>query len=263
MQHTTPPEHWLAPLRVSSDRLDTAVADLSDEDLSRPSFADGWSIAQVLSHLGSAAEICATLVERGLKGSTRGPQREELLPVWERWNALPGPAQRAAWQEADARHLHLLDGLTPDQRESLRVPYFSGLLGLADYAGYRLSEQSVHAWDITVAQDPASTIPAREVELLWQRLDLVATRFRDAETLARLGPLQFAVELTDAQRTLLLDLDAELHVYPCEPAEPAVTVSGTAEAVLRLVYGRNRPQDGVEVTGVATLDDLRSLFPGY
>jgi uncharacterized protein (TIGR03083 family) len=263
MQHTTPLEHWLAALHASSDRLNTAVADLSDEDLSRQSFADGWSIAQVLSHLGSAAEICTTLVERGLKGDTRGPQREDLLPVWERWDALPGPAQRAAWQEADVRHLDLLDGLTTDQRESLRVPYFSGLLGVADYAGYRLSEQSVHAWDITVALAPASTIPAQEVELLWQRVDLVATRFRDAESLSRLGPRQFAVQLTHPQRMLLLDLDTELHIYPCEPAEPAGTVSGTAEAVLRLVCGRNRPQDGVTVTGAATLDDLRSLFPGY
>ncbi|WP_030179923.1 maleylpyruvate isomerase family mycothiol-dependent enzyme [Streptomyces sp. NRRL S-813] len=263
MQHTTPPEHWLAALHASSDRLNTAVVDLSDEALSRSSFADGWSISQVLSHLGSAAEICTALVERGLKGEPAGPQREDLLPVWARWDALPGPAQRAAWQEADARHLHLLDGLTDDQRESLRVPYFSGPLGIAEYAGYRLSEQSVHGWDITVALDPASTIPAQEVELLWQHLDLVATRFRDAETLARLGPRQFAVELTDPQRTLLLDLDAELHIYPCEPAEPAGVVSGAAEAVLRLVYGRNRPQDGVTVSGAATLDDLRSLFPGY
>ena len=38
---------------------------------------------------------------------------------------------------------------------------------------------------------------------------------------------------------------------------------GSAEAVLRLVYGRSRPQDGLEVTGKVTLDDLRQLFPGY
>jgi hypothetical protein len=121
----------------------------------------------------------------------------------------------------------------------------------------------VHAWDTAVALDPASRIPAQEVALLGQRLDLVATRFRNAETLARLGPRQLAVELTGPQPTLLLDLDAELHVYPCEPAEPRRTVAGTAEAVLRLVYGRNRPQDGVKVIGAATFDDLRSLFPTY
>jgi hypothetical protein len=32
-----------------------------------------------------------------------------------------------------------------------------------------------------------ATIPAPEMELLWQGLDFVATRFRDGETLTRLG----------------------------------------------------------------------------
>jgi hypothetical protein len=185
------------------------------------------------------------------------------MPVWERWDALSGPAQREAWMAADARHRQLLDSLDVQQRASVRVPYFAGLLSVPGYAGYRLSEQSVHAWDIEVALDPATVIPAAEVRLLWERLDLVATRSRDAETLRRLGSRQLTVVLTEPPRTMLLDLDAELHMYPCEPAEPDGTVSGSAEAVLRLVYGRNRPEDGVTVTGAVTLQDLRSLFPGF
>ena len=148
-------------------------------------------------------------------------------------------------------------------RSSVRVPYFAGLLDVTAYAGYRLSEQSVHAWDIEAALDPEAVIPASEVRLLWERLDLVATRFRDADTLGRLGTRQLTVTLTDPARTLLLDLGAELHLYPCEPAAPVGAVSGTAEAVLRLVYGRNRDRDGVAVTGSVTLADLRSLFPGF
>ncbi|MGC5022777.1 maleylpyruvate isomerase N-terminal domain-containing protein [Micromonospora sp. DT47] len=263
MDTTARPETWLAALHSSSQRLNAAVSDLSEEALSQPSFDSGWSIAQVLSHLGSAAEICTALVERGIAGDTNGPRQEELKPVWQRWDALSGPAQREARRTADARHLRLLDSLDTNQRKSGRVPYFAGLLSVPAYAGYRLSEQSVHAWDIEVALDPAATIPSGEVQLLWERLDLVATRFRDADTLARLGARQLAVELTDQDRTMCLDLGAELHLYPCEPAEPTATLSGTAEAVLRLVYGRNRPDDGIRVSGAVTLDDLRSLFPGY
>lgn len=267
-QATTPTaaplESWLSALRTSSERLASAVGGLSDPALSQPSFADGWSIAQVLSHLGSAAEICTSLVERGLAGDATGPRREDMVPVWERWNALPGPAQRDAWQAADVRHRRLLESLDAGERAALRVPYFSGLLSVPDYAGYRLSEQSVHAWDVEAALDAAAVIPAPEVGLLWERLDLVATRFRDARTLARLAPGRLAIELTDPPRTLCLLLDAELHIHPCEPAEPTGTVSGSAEAVLRLVYGRHRPgQDGVSAAGGVTLEDLRSLFPGY
>jgi hypothetical protein len=126
-----------------------------------------------------------------------------------------------------------------------------------------LSEQSIHGWDIDVALDRAATIPAAQVDLLWERLDLVASRFRDAEVLKRLAPRQLAVELTDRDRIVRLELGADLHLAPGEPADPAATVSGTAEALLRLVYGRNRPGDGVTVAGDITLEDLRSLFPGF
>jgi hypothetical protein len=60
-----------------------------------------------------------------------------------------------------------------------------------------------------------------------------------------------------------LELGAELHLVAGAPANPAATVSGPAEALLRLVYGRNRPGDDVTATGDATLEDLRSLFPGF
>ncbi|MDQ0784940.1 maleylpyruvate isomerase N-terminal domain-containing protein [Streptomyces sp. B3I8] len=254
---------WLAALHTSSARLAGTVGALSAEELDRPSKAGGWSIAQVLSHLGSAAEISTTLLRRGITGDATGPRREDLQPVWERWNALSPLAQREAWQDADARHLHVLDSLNAPQQRSVRVPYFAGLLDVPAYAGYRLSEQSVHAWDIEAALDPEATIPAPEAELLWQRLDLVATRFRDADTLTRLAPAQLTLTLTDPAATMLLDLGAELHLYPCESAHPAGTLAGTAEAVLRLVYGRHRPTDALQATGTLTLADLQSLFPGF
>ncbi|MFD7708293.1 maleylpyruvate isomerase family mycothiol-dependent enzyme [Streptomyces sp. NPDC059785] len=254
---------WLAALHASSSRLADSVGALSEEELRRPSKAGRWSIAQVLSHLGSAAEICTALLQRGITGDERAPTPQDLGPVWDRWNALSPLTQRAAWQAADARHLALLDSLRTPQQQSVRVPYFAGLLDVAVYAGYRLSEHSVHAWDIEAALNPQATIPEPETRLLWQRLDVVATRFRDAGTLTRLAPAQLALNLSEPATGMLLDLGAELHLYPCEPAEPAGVLTGTAEAVLRLVYGRHQPTDNVQVTGAVTLDDLTSLFPGF
>ncbi|WP_329128603.1 maleylpyruvate isomerase N-terminal domain-containing protein [Streptomyces sp. NBC_01476] len=256
-------EPWLDALHTASKRLRSATDALSDEELRRPSFTGEWSIAQVLSHLGSAAQIGTTVLERGLAGDRTAPTREDMLPLWQHWDALDAPAQRAAWQEADARHLDLLDALDADRRRTLHVPSFAGWISVTAYAGYRLSEQSVHSWDVEVALDPAATIPPRETALLWERLDLVATRFRDAGTLARLRPRRLSLELTGPSRTLLLDLDRELHVRAREAVRPEGTLTGPAESVLRLFYGRNRPQDPVTATGSITLDDLRALFPGY
>jgi uncharacterized protein (TIGR03083 family) len=251
---------WVAALHAVSHRLAELVAGLTDEELAAPSYARGWSIAQVLSHLGSAAEIGAAMVRRGIDGDETAPGDRDTKPVWRRRDAMSAPEQRDAWREADAQHLTLLDSA---DASAVRVPYFAGLLSIPVYAGYRLSEQSVHGWDIAVALDPSATIPAAEVELLWQRLDRVATRFRDAETLCapQAGPGRVGTDRS--RRTRCLDLGGELHIVPCEPGDPTATVWGSAETVLRLVYGRNRAEDGVTAAGAVTVDDLRSLFPGY
>ncbi|WP_127355730.1 maleylpyruvate isomerase family mycothiol-dependent enzyme [Actinacidiphila soli] len=259
----TAADRWIGALHESSQRLGQAVAELPPDRLAGSSFAEGWNIGQVLSHLGSGAEICTTLVERGLKGDERGPVREELLPVWERWDAMSPVEQRAAWREADEDHLALLDSVDAGQRTSLRVPYFAGLLDLASYAGYRLSEQAVHAWDVMVALDERAVLAAPDVVLLWERIDLVATRFRNANALTRLAPQRVQVQLSDPQQTLLLDIDTELHLYPTPPTDPTALLTGPAESVLRLIYGRNRLQDPLTATGSITLDDLRTLFPGF
>lgn len=258
----TAAEGRVGALRESSRRLGQAVDALPADRLAGASYAEGWSIGQMLSQLGSGAEICTGLVERGLKGDERGPDREELLPVWERWDAMSPVAQRSAWREADTRHLALLDSIGTGQRTSLRVPYFAGPLDLASYAGYRLSEQAVHAWDVMVALDGRTVLAAPDVALLWERIDLVATRFRRADTLTRLAPQRVRMQLTDPRQTLPLDIDGELHLYPTPATDPTAVLTGPAESVLRLVYGRNRRQDPVTATGSITLDDLRALFPG-
>ncbi|MFJ8025312.1 hypothetical protein [Streptomyces sp. NPDC096311] len=188
----TAADRWIGALHDSSQRLGHAVADR----LTEASFAEGWTIGQVLSHLSSGVEISTALVERGLKRDERGPVREELLPVWEWWDAM-SPVERRGRREADECQLALLDSVDPRQRTSLRVPYFAGLLDLASYAGQRLYVQAVHAGDVMVAPDRRAVLAAPDVVLLWERIDLVATRFRNADALTRLAPQRVQAKLTD------------------------------------------------------------------
>ena len=257
---TSETANWLAAVDDSSCRLRELVADMGDARLGTPSYAAGWTIAQVLSHLGSAAEIGTVLIRRGVDGDTSAPTPADTGPVWDRWNAMTPEEQRAQWVDADTTHR---EALRAAARSPVLVPYFAGLLGVRDYAGYRLSEQSVHGWDVAVAVDPGATIAPAEVSLLWQRLDLVATRFRAPEVLARLSPRQVELRTTSPAGVHCLTLGAELHLLACEPADPSATLRGTAEALLRLVYGRLRDTDDVTAEGTVTLDDMQTLFPGY
>ena len=62
------PHPWLAALRASQDRLAAATGSLGEEDLARRSYDPEWSVAQVLSHMGSQAEIFARILDAGLSG---------------------------------------------------------------------------------------------------------------------------------------------------------------------------------------------------
>jgi hypothetical protein len=106
-------------------------------------------------------------------------------------------------------------------------------------------------------------MPADELALLWDRLHLVASRFNDGATRERLSPQRIQVTLVDTGRPTSLIIDPDLWLLTQATSAPTATVVGAAEAVLRLVYGRNRPGDDITASGAVTLDDLRSLLPGY
>ena len=51
------PGPWISALRHSHDRLRASVEPLGPDQLTQRSYPSEWTIAQVLSHLGSQAEI--------------------------------------------------------------------------------------------------------------------------------------------------------------------------------------------------------------
>jgi hypothetical protein len=63
----TSPAPWIEALRHSHDRLRAVAAPLGLSQLQRPSYAAKWSIAQVLSHLGSQA-VLAVAADPALPG---------------------------------------------------------------------------------------------------------------------------------------------------------------------------------------------------
>src|SRR5215472_15658132 len=75
------PRVWIAVLRQSHDRLLSLVGPLSPEQISGPSYCKDWSIAQVLSHLGSGAEIAMMTLPSAL-GQSEPVDRAEFQPIW-------------------------------------------------------------------------------------------------------------------------------------------------------------------------------------
>ena len=100
----------LSALRQAQDRLRRDGCRADGAAIRGPSHALGLSIAQVVSHLGSQAEIFGLLLDAGLTARTR-PARTPF-PIWDAWNARsPTTRWRRASPQRDvrARRLEALD----------------------------------------------------------------------------------------------------------------------------------------------------------
>jgi uncharacterized protein (TIGR03083 family) len=249
----------IAALRAQHDTLVALVPDLTAQQLTGRSGASEWSIAQVLSHLGSGAEITRKPIATAA-GEQVDP--EDNQSVWARWDGSSPAQQAAGFVEHDAAYVETVEALTAEQRESLTIDlgFLPEPVPLVVALAMRLNEVANHAWDVQVGLDPQAEVDdtsgALLVELFAGPLAFLlgfsakADRFDDEVRMTIPGG---GVEITDSV-TVTTGL-----------ADPNATFAGPQGAVVRLFSGRLTPEhsEGVVVSGATTLDDLRKVFPGY
>jgi uncharacterized protein (TIGR03083 family) len=265
---TTSPNESLADriivaLRANHDRLSSLVAGLSTEDLAKTSGSIEWPVAQVLSHLGSGAEISRTSLLAAL-GSTPTPPDDYNQGVWDRWNAMGHAEQASSFVTANSDYLSTVESLTSEQRVSLPIPvsFMPTPMTVTMAAGMRLNEASQHTWDIEVAFDPAAEIDAVEAtlaaELLSGELSFLLGYIGHAD--AASGPSTIA--LTGSPYAVIIGDSVSL---TSSAQTSTATFVGPLPAAIRLTGGRLTPAHtapDIAVTGNSTLDELRRVFPG-
>jgi uncharacterized protein (TIGR03083 family) len=254
--------HVIAVLRASQERLRALVEPLDGETLRAPSYDDGWPIAQVLSHLGSQAELMDGYLVAALTGG-EAPDRAQFPAVWAAWDSRPPEEQRAASLAMNDRHIGRMEECSDEALERLHLSLFGVFeVDAAGFARLRLNEHALHTWDIAVALDPGAAVAPDAVSLLVDSA---------ADSTARLGKpqgkaLRVCIETTDPERSFLLVVAGD-GVSVGEPPEQGDDgrLRLPAEAFLRLVFGRldpaHTPPVELDAPGV-TLDDLRAVFPG-
>ncbi len=251
------PAPWIEALRHGHDRLAAIVKPLGADQLSGPSYASEWSIAQVLSHLGSGAEIFGLFLDAGLDG-TEPPGQAAFGPIWESWNAKAPQDQAADAIRSDGALVARLEALDAEQLAELRLAMFGMDLDVAMLARMRLGELAVHTWDVAVALDPAATVAADAVDLLIDALDQLARRSGKADG----GPLSVRVDTTGPDRQFLLQVADEVELT--ESGDGGAELTLPAEAFIRLLYGRLDPAHTPAVQPAQfDLDPLRKVFPGF
>jgi uncharacterized protein (TIGR03083 family) len=255
-------DRTIASLRALHDQLAALVPTLTDAQLTGRSGATEWTIAQVLSHLGSGSEISLASFRAALD-ATPAPEQDFNQGVWDRWNALSPQEQASGFLAHDETLVATLEALTPEQRENLQIKigFLPAPLGLAPVAGLRLNEVTLHSWDVRVAVDPAATVSDNDATVLLDQfsgeLGFLLGFLGKADALA-----QPAVVDADGYGLLIGDgvrLTSEVF-------DATATFTGGPDAVIRLIGGRLTPAftpDSVQVEGNVSLEDLRRVFPGF
>jgi uncharacterized protein (TIGR03084 family) len=243
----------ITALTEQQAELSDLLAPLDDEDWSRPSRCEGWSLADVVLHLaqtnemaiGSAqgrfTEALATLTE-GVQAAGNVDDGADLMVRHQR--GAPPSEVRARWQQSADGLRAALDEADPHQR----VDWVAGQLTARTLTVTRLAETWIHTGDVAEALDvePAPAERLRHIaRLAWRTLPYAFSRAERALT----GPVAF--ELVgpsgtawtfvpdDEPVTTIRGDGVELCLVAARRVDPAETgLSGEgpdADAVLELV----------------------------
>jgi uncharacterized protein (TIGR03083 family) len=243
-------------LRSSVARLHSLVAEMDTDDLTRRAYPAQWSIADVLSHLGSGAVITKRRLDDAVADIATP---DDLAPsVWEEWNAKSPDAKRDDALAADAELLDGIDAVTPQERSSFTSEMGPMTLDFEQFVAMRLNEHVLHTWDIEVIDDPTSTPPQQPAALVVDNLQLIA-RFTATPT----GDTRtITITTTEPDRGFTVDLSPDAVNFSPTPPEPAADLMLPAEAFVRLVYGRLDPEHTPAGAEGSALAVLRRAFPG-
>ncbi len=255
----TDPGPWLRSVRRSHDRLTRLALALEPSQLGRRSYCTEWSVAHVLSHLGSQAEIFDLFVDAGLRGADP-PEQSAFGPIWDSWNNRSPEDQAADSASANEQLVGRLESLGSDLA-SFRLTVFGMDLDAAGLLRMRLSEHAVHTWDVAVAFDAGALVAPDAVELLVDGLPEMAARVGKPAP----EPAAITVRTSDPDRRFVLQTDG-VRLDPDTETGGDASLGLPAEALLRLVYGRLDDRTllsgTIDAPGVS-LEALRAVFPGF
>jgi uncharacterized protein (TIGR03083 family) len=260
MGDATEARELIAVLRTSAEKLTALVEGLDAKALGGQSYDTEWTIAQVLSHLGSGAEIFSMIFSAAAAGE-EPPARETFASVWQVWDAR-SDEEKAAESLATSEALLLQFAAVDDEAlGSMTIEIFGAERDANALLRMRLFEHVLHSWDIAVMLDGTSELLADAVPHLVDHLGPVAARVGKPSVSAA----RVQVRTTEPESEMLLVVGESVELSAGAAEDGDATLDLPAAALVRLVYGRldaDHTPEGVTAEGVE-LDDLRAIFPGF
>ncbi len=250
----------------------TLVQDVESHPASyveQDSFCSNWKNYQVISHLGSGAEIFQKSLETALDGN-EALSPEGRQAIWGYFDGLAPQDVYPQFKDRTEKLIAYLEAL-PESKHNEIIPTFAGNLPLPKALLTRLNEMSLHVWDIRVKSDPSLKLEDNAAALL---LPMVVDRLpnrakRDGLDELRGRPVAFDINGPASRQFTLNPGGEQATVEGGLPSGALFTVKMPAEAFERLVAGREPIDKAVaagtaQVSGdTASMGSLSKIFPGY
>jgi uncharacterized protein (TIGR03083 family) len=244
-------------LRSSAERVRELVAGLDDDQIVSSAYPTEWTIADVMSHLGSGAVITLRRLEDALAGE---PTPDGFAPsVWDVWNAKSPRAKTDDALVADRSLVERIESLTDAETSGYQFSIGPMTFDFDGFIALRLNEHVLHTWDIAVTLDPVATLAPEAAALVVDNLELIG-RFTAKPT----GSTRtIVVRTTDPRRDFTIALTPDSVTFARSDGGGESDLELPAEAFARLVYGRLDPDHTPSFSGgPAALDELRRVYPG-
>jgi uncharacterized protein (TIGR03083 family) len=245
----------LEALRSSVMHLRGIVDPLMPDQLDLPAYPAQWTVADVLSHIGSGAVILQRRLAESLAADEGAAGDDQA--VWDEWDAKTPDQKAADALVADAALLDALDQLDDEQRSGFSFSMGPMSFDFDEYVGLRLNEHTLHTWDIESVFVPDAALWPDAVPHVIDSLGLI-TRFTGRPTGTDHTVL---VRTSEPARDLAIVFDGDTVEMRSGDATAAADLDMPAEALIRLVYGRLDP-DHTPIPENPRLDELRGVFPG-
>jgi uncharacterized protein (TIGR03083 family) len=247
----------LRALRASVDRLSALVRPLGDE-LTRRAYPSAWTIADVMSHVGSSGVILEGRLDDALAG--RETPDDFAEQVWAEWDAKGPAAKTADGLVVDDAFTTRLESVGMEERSRVSVSLGPLTLPFDQFVRLRLNEHLLHEWDVAVALDPGTTLAPDGVDVVIDNLELIGSY-----TSVPVAPdRRFTIVTAAPERSFTVTVETNAVEFSSGAAGAEPTLRMPAEAFIRLVYGRLDPgHTPSSVEGdTDALDQLRQVFPG-
>lgn len=241
-------------ISAETARIKAYLRGTGPDQWAKDSPCEGWTVGDVIGHLGWAAEFFSDAISQGRSGITSAPQGlpetgsmppaeipDFIARMAKEYNVSAGSDLPDAFSSSVDRLTGIFSSMEDDDW-SKECWSFRGVQPAEAYVAIRVSEVVIHYWDIRYPANPNAPLSPDCVPVVLERLPVWLNSLGLAEFRPSGSPARYRVQTTGSahfQRDIVAG-DGDNRVEAAQ-GDPTATFTCDADVLALLVWGRLQP----------------------